>query len=569
MESLIKALLYLGLVLLLGAGVFGRWIGPELISHHVRRRLWVGSLAGAAFVILGSALEVAGTISHALGAFDQSLVPTYLSETRHGNAVVVRTAAVFLLLLLGVAGRRRRAVDRLAHVAVSQGLLLTFSLTSHAAGLSTTLPILADVAHLTGVVAWGGALLYLAWLPIWPGPGQPGLPFSQAVQRVSSVGLIGVLVLIVTGLYVSILRIFGLTALTGTSYGRTLLYKIGLFTMILAVAAVNRWRLVPHLKNAPALTSLGRLVKIESLLVIGVLAITGVLTSLPLPEPATLTAVMSFQETAGPWVVSGTLLPREPDGLMLELDIRDAQGNPPTEPVNVQAVMTMQDHPMPPARLQLSRVSPASYRGAVSLPMSGRWQLAISLPEGVARVNLLAKGTSGASRFNWGEILPGLVLILFAAGQLVATYRLLGFSKRVGRVLAVFGATLAILGVFFIARDLGSQVHMIRTPGQPTLYFIDFPGRRSARVYLDPERAGPAQAHVTYFGADGNELPIAQDIDIRAGGDDRPLIQIPVHRFGPGHFIGDATLERGTTRLVIVAISPQGDALRATLVIQI
>jgi len=318
-----------------------------------------------------------------------------------------------------------------------------------------------------------------------------------------------------------------------------------------------------------AQTSLGRLAKIESLLIIGVLAITGVLTSLPLPEPATLTAVLSFQETVGPWVLNGKLHPREPDGLTLELDIRDAQGNPPSELVDVQAVMTMQDHPMPPVQLQLSSVNPATYRGVVSLPMSGRWQLAIRLPDGVARVNMQAKGVSRASLSDWGELLPGLLLIMLAAGMVFTTYRLVGVSTRVGRVLALIGATLAILGAFVIVRDLGSQVRTVRAPGQPTLYFIDFPGRRSARVYLDPERPGPAQVHVTYFNVDGNELPITQDIDIRAGVDDRPLVQLPVRRFGPGHFIGDATLERGTIRLVIVAILPQGDTLRATLAIQI
>ncbi len=301
MDALIKALLYVGTVLLLGAGVFGRWIGPELISQNVRRRLWVGSLAGAVFLIPGSALEVVSALSRALGAFDPSVVPTYLTETRHGNAVIVRTVIVLLLLLLGVAGRRRRAVDRLAHATLGLGLLATFSLTSHAAGLSAIPPVLADLAHLVAVVTWGGALIYLAWLPIWPTLGQPRLQLIPAVQRVSSVGLAGVLVLVSTGLYAAILHIFGLTALTGTSYGRTLLYKVGLFTVILAVAAVNRWKLVPNLKQERALTTLGRLVKIESLLVVGVLAITGVLTSLPLPEPpATLTAVGWFQRDRRP-----------------------------------------------------------------------------------------------------------------------------------------------------------------------------------------------------------------------------------------------------------------------------
>ena len=47
------------------------------------------------------------------------------------------------------------------------------------------------------------------------------------------------------------------------------------------------------------------------------------------------------------------------------------------------------------------------------------------------------------------------------------------------------------------------------------------------------------------------------------------MVELSVRGFGPGHFVGDVTLQRGTMQLVIVAISPQGDTLRAALVIQI
>ncbi len=224
---------------------------------------------------------------------------------------------------------------------------------------------------------------------------------------------------------------------------------------------------------------------------------------------------------------------------------------------------------MSPLTLQLSTTAPGSYRSGVSLPMAGRWQLVIRLPEGVARVNMQAKGGAITGRFDWNRVLPGLVLILLAAGQLFSLRRLVGLSTRVGRVLAAIGVSLAILGVFLIVRDLGSHVRTIRAPGLPTLYVIDFPGRRSLQVFLDPERPGPVQVHATYFDAEGRELPITRDIEIRAVFGDQPSVVLPVRRFGPGHFIADATLTAGSVRIELVALVPQGDTLRVTLTVQI
>ncbi len=454
MDALVRALVYVGVLLLLGAGLFGRWIGPAVTSRAARRWLRAGSLTGAILLVVGSALEVAGALTRAVGAFDLSLVPTYLAETRHGNAVLARIAIVLILLLLGTTARRRRLADRSAFLALGLGLLATFSLTSHAGAMEAVLPVVADFGHLAGAVVWGGALVYLAWLPIWPTPGHPGFLIVPAVQRVSRAGVVGVLVLVLTGVYASILHIWGLAALTGTPYGLALLYKVGLVAVILGVAAVNRWKMVPNLSEPRAISTLGRLVKIESLLVIVVLGLTGLLTSSPLPEPpARLADVVTFKESAGAWIVSGSLSPRQPDGLNFEMSIRDVQGNPPSRPIDVQIAMTMQDHPMPPIEVRAPPTGPGSYRGTVALPMAGQWQLVIRLPDGAVRVSVRTKaGSVVGPRVVWPQLVPGLLVMLAAVVLVVSVGSRTRFRTRPARILAAIGVTLAILGVVLVVR---------------------------------------------------------------------------------------------------------------------
>jgi copper resistance protein D len=75
-------------------------------------------------------------------------------------------------------------------------------------------------------------------------------------------------------------------ALIGTDYGRLLLLKVALFVAMVAIAAVNRLRLMPRLVRADinALRPLMRNAVIETLIGIAILLIVGVLGTLPPAE---------------------------------------------------------------------------------------------------------------------------------------------------------------------------------------------------------------------------------------------------------------------------------------------
>lgn len=102
----------------------------------------------------------------------------------------------------------------------------------------------------------------------------------------------------------------------------------------------------------------------------------------------------------------------------------------------------------------------------------------------------------------------------------------------------------------------------LATEGQPTLYTAELPGRQTVQLYADPGKGGLNEIHATYFDVQGNELPIAGDVVMRASGGGDP-IALAVRRFGPGHFIGDARLEAGPWRFDVSAPGPEGRPLRA------
>lgn len=228
-----KGALFLGIVLWLGAGGFVRWVARDGLNGTLPRRIRTGAWAGAVLLVGGSALDVIDTISRATGSFDLSLILPYVSETKHGNAVLARVAIVTFLLWLATRSRWRAGAGSAAFVGLGVALLLTFSLVSHAGAQPGLLPVSADLLHLTGVAAWGGALVYGAWLVPWQASGTAVLSVERAVGRLSTVGAWGVTLIVATGVYASLKNLWGPLALTGTPYGRALLIKLAVVAMVL------------------------------------------------------------------------------------------------------------------------------------------------------------------------------------------------------------------------------------------------------------------------------------------------------------------------------------------------
>jgi len=108
----------------------------------------------------------------------------------------------------------------------------------------------ADVLHLNAAGLWLGALVPLALLLLrlrqFHGDGWI-MAAAAAAGRFSSLGILAVGVLLVSGIVNAAFLLGGMHSLIDTAYGRLLLLKIVLFAAMVCLAGINRQYLLPRL----------------------------------------------------------------------------------------------------------------------------------------------------------------------------------------------------------------------------------------------------------------------------------------------------------------------------------
>jgi len=267
----------------------------------LRRRL--GWLAWACLALaIGSGAVwlvavAAGISGKPLGAaLSQGAVAVVLSRTRFGEDWLLRFALAVLLGCCLLARRRAGGVIGWAALLLAAAMLASLAWDGHGAstpGLAGDLHLTADLLHLLAAGLWLGTLppfiLFLVEVSR-TGDTNWGAVAAAVTRRYSTLAIASVTVLLAGGLVNTWFLAGTVPALVGTGYGRLLLVKIGLFIAMLIVAAVNLLRLVPRL-GGPAdatrnliwrtVAQLQGNARIETALGLGVVAVVGVLGTLP------------------------------------------------------------------------------------------------------------------------------------------------------------------------------------------------------------------------------------------------------------------------------------------------
>jgi copper transport protein len=219
-----------------------------------------------------------------------------LTATRLGIIWLIRLAlALFCIwLVLG----RPAPWKRWAGFAASLGLLLTISLTSHAATEAhPALPVLDDWIHITAMTFWFGGLVYLltGLRELRQIEGKLRTRFVSLVMiRFSAMALVCVGLIGITGLYSASLRVGTLNALWTSIYGHSLLFKQIFVLSLLLLAGINLVLISPRLNrdrqlgvsNVSLVNRFGKIVLAETILAGLLLAAVSLLTYLP---PARIT----------------------------------------------------------------------------------------------------------------------------------------------------------------------------------------------------------------------------------------------------------------------------------------
>lgn len=190
-----------------------------------------------------------------LGALSHGVLWIVLSQTDFGNNWLLRFVVACLLGGLFVHFLSAKGVTSLwlktATVLLAATLVGTFAFAGHAIGGEGVEGIIhpsADVLHLIAAAAWVGALVPLALLLATAGADAASLAIARiATRRFSTLGIISVATLLLTGIVNSWYLVGSVSALTATVYGQLLLFKLALFAVMVGIAAVNWSILTPRL----------------------------------------------------------------------------------------------------------------------------------------------------------------------------------------------------------------------------------------------------------------------------------------------------------------------------------
>lgn len=282
-----RFLMYLGALLAAGLAFFLAFLHDQLPDRWklvpvVRIAAVVGLLGSIGVMVVQAALLT----GRGLGSVAESGVLRSVLGERLGWSIVVLLLGLTAVYLSTNTSRLVLAQS----LALYGGLATTvsFSLWGHAVEApSTWLAVGADAVHTTTAALWFGGLVGMAMVLRRRSP-QPVASTARILGRFSSMAAVTVVVLFAAGLAMTWIETGGsLSGLTETTYGRLVLTKIAITLGIVAIAAFNRYRLVPSLTNtgtddaaAPLLWArLTRTVRVEALALVAVLAFTAVLVN--------------------------------------------------------------------------------------------------------------------------------------------------------------------------------------------------------------------------------------------------------------------------------------------------
>jgi copper transport protein len=179
-----------------------------------------------------------------------------------------------------------------AWTAMAGALVATISLAGHSAsGDVIAVSLTNDLVHVAAGATWFTGIIVLSVVLPYAcrglADGERLRLLAPAVVRFSTVALVSISAVGVTGAINSLLRVGRLQDLLDSRYGNVLVLKIGLFLLILAVGGLNHFVIRHRLEAATGRRRASssralfrRTIVTELIIAIAVLGVTGILTSM-------------------------------------------------------------------------------------------------------------------------------------------------------------------------------------------------------------------------------------------------------------------------------------------------
>ena len=263
-----------------------------VVRSQIRLTAWIGLAIAVASGLVWFQLQAAAISGLSFGeAVTSGVLSTVLNETQFG--LVSKARLVLAVILAACLAYDRFPQARWLALGSALGFIAAIAWTGHAGstlGELGNLHLTADALHLIAAAGWIGGLVLLALMLAaarrnqdfaWP------LLARDAVQRFSTLGIVSVGTLLLTGIVNAWILVGSIHALIVTGYGQLLLLKLVVFAIMLGFAAINRFWLTPQLafssENEPQLEALRQLTRnsvTEIAMGLTIFAIVGVLGTL-------------------------------------------------------------------------------------------------------------------------------------------------------------------------------------------------------------------------------------------------------------------------------------------------
>lgn len=226
--------------------------------------LGVTSAMSSYFLFIGS-INQAGI----RGMFDADLF-LFLLLDPPGIAAMTHIAA---FLVIGFGMGREQHIWRLVLVLGYAGLLWGFTVRGHLASSPLWIQ-LALMLHVLALGAWTGALL-----PLWFAARRTALTSWKSVFETFgqwAQAIVGILIL--AGIFMTWALLSAPSDFVATDYGIALLLKLCFVAILLGCAGLNKWVIVPRLKDDSVSPYLAWVIYIEMLCVAVIFALTATFT---------------------------------------------------------------------------------------------------------------------------------------------------------------------------------------------------------------------------------------------------------------------------------------------------
>ncbi len=364
-----RAILLVGLLFGIGGAICDGLLRP--VSSRVKPAILTIALVGGIAAVLSIGLQGLDVLDIGLSELGSVVAWKTGWQTTFGyTASILATASLFAAISVFLPFHVARTIAA-ALLVISVGCAAIAS--GHATTATPAWAMRPAVfVHVVAAVLWIGALVPLV-----------ASTDKALLQRFSALAPVIVAVLILSGVAIAVVQVEHVQNLVTTNYGRLLLAKLGLVAVLLAIAAINRWRFTRPVISEDAIAGnrLKNLINLEIFVSVIVVAVVAGWRFTPPPRvlDAIARAPVHLHIHTLPAMADVTISPGHAGPVSVSVMTMTGEFMP-LEPKEIEIELTNPKAGIEPIRRKLEKRRDGLWHiDGLVIPIGGRWTIKLDL----------------------------------------------------------------------------------------------------------------------------------------------------------------------------------------------